>query len=220
MEQKFIIYQLLLRVFGNANGNCVSNGSLSFNGTGKFSSITDEVFKHLHSLGVSHIWYTGVIEHATKESFEEYGIKKEDPSVVKGAAGSPYAIKDYYDVNPYLADSVPDRMAEFEDLVLRTHNAGFKVVLDFVPNHLAREYNSDSIPFWGREFGIGDNPNIFSQQNNFYYLPGEMFSMGTYNERPARATGNDCFTAHPTQNDWYETVKLICNGGEFACTVK
>ncbi|MBO5406963.1 MAG: alpha-amylase [Bacteroidales bacterium] len=208
MEQKFIIYQLLLRVFGNTNENCVSNGSLSFNGTGKFSSITDEVFEHLHSLGASHIWYTGVIEHATKESFEEYGIKKEDPSVVKGAAGSPYAIKDYYDVNPYLADSVPDRMAEFEDLVLRTHNAGFKVVLDFVPNHLAREYNSDSIPFWGREFGIGDNPNIFSQQNNFYYLPGEMFSMGTYNERPARATGNDCFTAHPTQNDWYETVKL------------
>ena len=109
MEQKFIIYQLLLRVFGNTNGNCVSNGSLSFNGTGKFSSITDEVFEHLHSLGVSHIWYTGVIEHATKESFEEYGIKKEDPSVVKGAAGSPYAIKDYYDVNPYLADSVPER---------------------------------------------------------------------------------------------------------------
>lgn len=208
MEQKFIIYQLLLRVFGNTNENCVSNGSLSYNGTGKFSSITEEVFAHLRSLGVTHIWYTGVIEHATQESFEEYGIRKDNPSVVKGIAGSPYAIKDYYDVNPYLADSVPNRMSEFEDLVLRTHNAGFKVVLDFVPNHLAREYNSDSIPFWGKEFGIGDNPNSFSPNNSFYYLPGEMFSRGTYHERPARATGNDCFTANPTDNDWYETVKL------------
>lgn len=208
MEKKFIIYQLLLRVFGNTNENCVPEGSLSLNGTGKFSSITDIVFEHLHSLGVSHIWYTGVIEHATKESFEQYGIKRDNPSVIKGAAGSPYAIKDYYDVNPYLADSVPDRMAEFEDLVLRTHNAGFKVVLDFVPNHLAREYNSDSIPYWARDFGIGDNENSFSPDNNFYYLPGEMFSMGTYNERPAKATGNDCFTSTPSKNDWYETVKL------------
>lgn len=208
MEKKFVIYQLLLRVFGNTNTDCVPGGSLSFNGTGKFSSVTDSVFEYLHGLGVSHIWYTGVIEHATCESFEELGIRHDNPSVVKGAAGSPYAIKDYYDVNPYLADSVPDRMAEFENLVVRTHNAGFKVVLDFVPNHLAREYNSDSIPAWARDFGIGDNENSFSPDNNFYYLPGEMFSRGTYLEHPARATGNDCFTAHPTDNDWYETVKL------------
>lgn len=208
MEKKFIIYQLLLRVFGNTNAYCVPNGSLLINGTGKFSSITDEVFDHLHSLGVSHIWYTGVIEHATKTSFQEWGIRKDNPSVIKGEAGSPYAIKDYYDVNPYLADSVENRMAEFENLVQRTHNAGFKVVLDFVPNHLAREYNSDSIPYWAKDFGIGDNQNIFSPDNNFYYLPGEMFSKGNYYEKPAKATGNDCFTAYPSENDWYETVKL------------
>ena len=208
MEKKFIIYQLLLRVFGNTNTDCVPNGSLHINGTGKFSSITDEVFAHLHTLGVSHIWYTGVIEHATKTSFQEYGIRKDNPSVIKGEAGSPYAIKDYYDVNPYLADSVENRMAEFENLVLRTHNAGFKVVLDFVPNHLAREYNSDSIPYWAKDFGIGDNQNHFSPDNNFYYLPGEMFSKGDYIEKPAKATGNDCFTAFPSENDWYETVKL------------
>lgn len=208
MEKKFIIYQMLLRVFGNTNDKCVPNGSLSINGTGKFSSVNDAVFEHLRSLGVSHIWYTGVIEHATCESFEEWGIKRENPSVIKGIAGSPYAIKDYYDVNPYLADSVENRMAEFENLILRTHNAGFKIVLDFVPNHLAREYNSDSKPYWVRDFGVGDNENHFSQNNNFYYLPGEMFSMGTYNERPAKATGNDCFTSRPSVNDWYETVKL------------
>ena len=106
MEQKFIIYQMLLRVFGNTNENCVPNGSLSLNGTGKFSSVNDAVFDHLRTLGVSHIWYTGVIEHATCESFEEWGIRGDNPSVVKGIAGSPYAIKDYYDVNPYLADNV------------------------------------------------------------------------------------------------------------------
>lgn len=208
MEQKFIIYQMLLRVFGNTNENCVPNGSLSLNGTGKFSSVNDAVFDHLRTLGVSHIWYTGVIEHATCESFEEWGIRGDNPSVVKGIAGSPYAIKDYYDVNPYLADNVDNRMGEFEDLVLRTHNAGFKVVLDFVPNHLAREYNSDSIPYWANDFGIGDNQNNFSPDNNFYYIPGEMFSRGSYNERPAKATGNDCFSSTPSDNDWYETVKL------------
>ncbi len=205
MEQKFIIYQLLLRVFGNTN-KCIPNGSLAINGTGKFSSINEIVFEHLHSLGVSHIWYTGVIEHATCESF--IGIRKDNPSVVKGVAGSPYAIKDYYDVNPYLAENVENRMAEFEQLVQRTHDAGFKVLIDFIPNHLAREYSSDSLPFWAKDFGIGDNENIFSSDNNFYYLPGEMFSRGTYNERPAKATGNDCFTAYPTDNDWYETIKL------------
>ena len=206
MEQKFIIYQLLLRVFGNTNKECIPNGSLAFNGTGKFSSINDTVFEHLRSLGVSHIWYTGVIEHSTCESF--IGIRKDNPSVVKGVAGSPYAIKDYYDVNPYLADNVENRMAEFEQLVQRTHDAGFKVLIDFIPNHLAREYSSDSLPFWAKDFGIGDNENIFSPDNNFYYIPGEMFSRGTYNERPAKATGNDCFTAYPSDNDWYETVKL------------
>lgn len=208
MDKKFIIYQLLPRIFGNTNEYCLPNGSLQTNGTGKFSSINEQVFEHLHTLGVTHVWYTGVIEHATKESFEQWGIRRDNPSVIKGQAGSPYAIKDYYDVNPYLADSVENRMAEFEDLVQRTHNAGFKVVLDFVPNHLAREYNSDSIPYWAKDFGIGDNQNIFSPDNNFYYLPGEMFSKGDYFEKPAKATGNDCFTAYPSENDWYETVKL------------
>ena len=208
MDKKFIIYQLLPRIFGNTNENCIPDGSLQINGTGKFSSINETVFEHLHTLGVTHVWYTGVIEHATKESFEQWGIRRDNPSVIKGQAGSPYAIKDYYDVNPYLADSVENRMAEFEELVQRTHNAGFKVVLDFVPNHLAREYNSDSLPYWAKDFGIGDNENVFSPDNNYYYLPGEMFSMGTYHERPAKATGNDCFTAYPSVNDWYETVKL------------
>ena len=201
MDKKFIIYQLLPRIFGNTNENCIPDGSLQINGTGKFSSINETVFEHLHTLGVTHVWYTGVIEHATKESFEQWGIRRDNPSVIKGQAGSPYAIKDYYDVNPYLADSVENRMAEFEELVQRTHNAGFKVVLDFVPNHLAREYNSDSIPYWAKDFGIGDDQNIFSPDNNFYYLPGEMFSKGDYYEKPAKATGNDCFTAYPISSE-------------------
>ena len=166
MDKKFIIYQLLPRIFGNTNENCLPDGTLQINGTGKFSSINEPVFEHLHTLGVTHIWYTGVIEHSTKESFEEYGIRRDNPSVIKGRAGSPYAIKDYYDVNPYLADSVENRMAEFEDLVQRTHTAGFKVVLDFVPNHLAREYYSDSLPYWAKDFGIEDNENVFSPDNN------------------------------------------------------
>lgn len=208
MANKFIIYQLLLRVFGNSNPNCVSNGSLILNGTGKFSDINQEVFNHLKSLSVSHIWFTGVIEHATKSDFTSYGIPKDNPDIIKGEAGSPYAIKDYYDVNPYLADNPSKRMQEFESLIEKTQNQGFKVIIDFVPNHLAREYKSDSAPDGVINFGESDNPDHFSAQNNFYYLPKETYINGSYKETPAKASGNDCFTAYPSINDWYETVKL------------
>ncbi len=208
MANKFIIYQLLLRVFGNSNENCVSNGSLILNGSGKFSDINDSVFDHLKSLNVSHIWYTGVIEHATKSDFTMFGIPLDNPNIVKGEAGSPYAIKDYYDVNPYLADNPSKRMDEFDSLVERTHTAGFKVLIDFVPNHLARVYKSDSAPQGVIDFGTEDIISSFSSQNNFYYINNSSLIRGDYKETPAKASGNDCFTPAPSVNDWYETVKL------------
>lgn len=222
MADKFIIYQLLLRVFGNTNENCIPGGPLPVNGSGKFSSVTPEILQKIKELQVSYIWYTGVIEHATKSDFSAYGIPQDDPALVKGEAGSPYAIKDYYDVNPCLADSVPERMAEFEALVRRTHQAGLKVILDFVPNHLARRYHSDAMPPGTEDFGAGDNPAAafpggspgFSPDNNFYYLPGTRLDLSgimqnaSYTEQPARVTGNDCFSPAPSRNDWYETVKL------------
>ncbi len=225
MASKFIIYQLLLRVFGNTNENCVPGGSLQLNGTGKFSSVTDSVLHSLKRLAVTHVWYTGVIEHVTKTSFEQFAIAADNPEVIKGEAGSPYAIKDYYDVNPYLADSAEDRMDEFCALVKRTHSSGLKVIIDFIPNHLARGYNSDSTPSGVEHFGCGDDLSLsFSPQNNFYYLPGQPLDLSgiiqgqKYLEQPARATGNDCFSASPGRNDWYETVKLnygvdYANGG-------
>lgn len=225
MASKFIIYQLLLRVFGNTNENCVPGGSLQLNGTGKFSSVTGSVLHSLKRLAVTHVWYTGVIEHVTKTSFEQFAIAADNPEVIKGEAGSPYAIKDYYDVNPYLADSAEDRMDEFCALVKRTHLSGLKVIIDFIPNHLARGYNSDSTPSGVEHFGCGDDVSVsFSPQNNFYYLPGQALDLSgiiqgqKYLEQPARATGNDCFSASPGRNDWYETVKLnygvdYANGG-------
>lgn len=218
MTSKFIIYQLLLRVFGNRNENCVPGGSLSVNGTGKFSSVSVEVLEELKKMAVTHVWYTGVIEHVTKSSFEEFGIVGDNPAVIKGEAGSPYAIKDYYDVNPYLADSVPNRMEEFHALVERTHSTGLKVIIDFIPNHLARGYNSDCTSDGVPQFGADDNTGLaFSPQNNFYYIPGQALdlsnipaadSAAVYHEYPARATGNDCFLSGPNKDDWYETVKL------------
>lgn len=214
---KFIIYQLFLRVFANMNENSVCSGSLDLNGSGKFNSVTSTLLEGLKKLSVTHIWYTGVIEHATKTSFEKFGIKPDNPDLVKGEAGSPYAIKDYYDVNPYLADNVTERMKEFEALVERTHQAGLKVIIDFVPNHLARVYCSDSPERKGADFGADDDTSkAFSPQNNFYYIPGCRLDLSrtgcagesSYTEFPAKATGNDCFSAAPSENDWYETVKL------------
>lgn len=216
--EKAIIYQMFTRLFGNRNETCRPNGSLEENGCGKMGDINTATLKRLRDLGVTHVWYTGIIRHATATDYSANGIPRQHPAVVKGKAGSPYAIADYYDVDPDLAVNVDKRMAEFEALVARTHKAGMKVVIDFVPNHVARQYRSVAKPEGVRDLGEDDNTGMhFSTANNFYYCWGQQFDpeidlkggeAEAYTETPARATGNDCFSNRPGRNDWYETVKL------------
>ncbi len=215
---KPILYQLIPRLFGNTNTTPIINGNRHQNGCGKLNDITPLALKEIKALGITHIWYTGIIEHATVEGYPEHNIKNGNSTIIKGKAGSPYAITDYYDVHPDLATSIPDRMAEFQQLIERTHQADMKAIIDFVPNHLAREYHSDQKPDGVADFGNNDNQNVaFSPQNNFYYIPNTALELPqsvtenatqAYSEFPARATGNDQFSAYPNQNDWYETVKL------------
>ena len=205
MINKPIIYQLFPRLFGNYNETRKHNGTKEENGCGRFVDINERALQSIAELGATHVWYTGVIRHATD--------RFNNPAITKGRAGSPYAITDYYDVDPDLAKNESKRMQEFEALVQRTHEAGLGVLIDFVPNHVAREYKSVCKPAGVQDLGEGDHPEwSFSPLNNFYYLPGEKFSMDKdlqgYDEYPAKVTGNDCFTSHPSQNDWYETVKL------------
>ena len=202
---KPIIYQLFPRTFTNYNETRKINGTKEENGCGKFADITPKALKAIQNLGATHIWYTGVIRHATAEF--------NTPAIVKGKAGSPYAITDYYDVDPDLATDESKRMAEFEALIQRTHKQELKVIIDFVPNHVAREYKSACKPNGIEDLGETDHPEwAFSPLNNFYYIPGEKFAptfdIGDSEEFPAKVTGNDCFTAHPSCDDWYETVKL------------
>lgn len=218
MEDKIIIYQVLPRLFSNTCDHCIPFGSKEQNGVGKLNHFTPHVLNEIKSLGATHIWYTGVIEHATQTDYSEYGIRPNNPYIVKGKAGSPYAISDYYDIAPDLAEEIPNRMQEYENLIERTHQAGLKVIMDFVPNHVAREYHSDAMPIGVKQLGAQDNSEKqFDAQNNFYYIPRQRFSphffvgqntANEYNEFPARATGNDRFDAFPEHHDWYETVKL------------
>lgn len=217
-NEKIIIYQVFTRLFGNNTVKCKANGSIEENGCGKLADFTTKAFSEIKKLGATHIWYTGIIEHATQTNYSRYGIRPDHPAVVKGKAGSPYAIKDYYDIDPDLATSVPDRMKEFHNLVNRTHKAGLKMIIDFVPNHVARQYASDVKPDGVIDLGEDDNKAVaFSPQNNFYYIPGQqlqgnidlhMNAPEAYFEMPAKATGNDKFDAWPGINDWYETIKL------------
>ena len=217
-SNKLIIYQIFTRLYGNRNTTRKENGSLAENGCGKMNDFTPSALKRIREMGVSHIWYTGIIRHATQTDYTAYGIPKNHPAIVKGKAGSPYAITDYYDVDPDLAVNVEERMQEFEALIERTHQAGMKVIIDFVPNHVARQYHSICKPEGVKDLGEDDNPqNGFDPQNNFYYCPGQRFTpyfdlyhgeAEPYNEEPAKATGNDCFHNAPGMNDWYETVKL------------
>ena len=214
---KMVIYQVFPRWFGNMKSSLVKNGSKVENGVGKFSDFTPVALSKIKELGTTHIWYTGVIEHATNTDYTAYQIRRDHAAVVKGNAGSPYAIKDYYDIDPDLADNVPDRMKEFESLVRRTHEAGMKVIIDFVPNHVARQYYSDAKMAYVEDLGQKDNTSkAFDPNNNFYYIPGQTLCLQfgaqqedfEYSEFPAKVTGNDCFSTCPGQNDWYETVKL------------
>lgn len=217
MNTKPIIYQLIPRLFTNMNDNCVPNGTMAQNGSGKLNDITQAVLKGIKELGTTHVWYTGVIEHAHATDYTRYGIPRHNPHIIKGLAGSPYAITDYYDIDPDIAVNVPKRIEEFEDLVTRTHDAGMKVIIDFVPNHVGRQYHSDAKPAGIKDLGADDDNTLyFGRDNNFYYIPRQLFApnidLGSgkdaYSEFPAKATGNDCFTAFPGPYDWYETVKL------------
>ena len=216
--EKIIIYQIFTRLYGNRNTTRQENGLLSENGCGKMNDLTKSELNRIATLGTTHVWFTGIIRHATNTDYTCYGIPRNHPAVVKGQAGSPYAIMDYYDVCPDLAVNVEQRMAEFEKLVEHTHKAGMKVVIDFVPNHVAREYHSLFKPRGVKDLGQGDDPQQgFTPNNNFYYCPGERFApyfdlyhgaLEPYTEEPAKATGNDVFNNAPSRNDWYETVKL------------
>ena len=217
MNNKYIIYQLLPRLFSNSNLTCIHNGTIEQNGVGKMNDITETVLKSIKNLGATHVWYTGIIEHATKTDYTEFGISKDNPHIVKGNAGSPYAIKDYYDIDPDIAVKVDKRMQEFEQLVKRTHKSKLKVIIDFVPNHVARQYHSDAKPEGIEDLGANDIRDYgFEPNNNFYYIPRQLFSAqidlghddDSYFEFPAKATGNDCFSAFPNVNDWYETIKI------------
>jgi glycosidase len=217
-HRKIFIYQLLPRLFGNKGGANKRYGTLEENGCGKFNDLTNSVLRKIKECGYSHVWYIGVLAHASKTDYTTFGIPQQFPEIVKGNAGSPYAIRDYYDVDPDLATNIPKRMQEFENLVSRTQKNGLKVIIDFVPNHVSRNYQSICKPANIADLGENDDKRVdFSPQNNFYYIPGKMLDIQfgdtvsevkNYNEYPAKVTGNDCFTHQPSVQDWYETVKL------------
>ncbi|WAC42489.1 alpha-amylase family protein [Pedobacter sp. SL55] len=223
-KDNIIIYQLLPRLFGNTNTTNKPFGTIAENGCGKFNDISEKALDGLKELNVDYVWYTGVIAHASLTDYSKFGIATGDADVVKGRAGSPYAIRDYYDVDPDLAVDVNKRMAEFEALIKRTHGKGLKVLIDFVPNHVARSYKSVAKPDGVEDFGDKDDKTVaYSATNDFYYLPGQDFMVpanskssgslatlqdGKFAESPAKATGNNVFVAQPSVNDWYETVKL------------
>ena len=206
---------MLPRLWGNGTVRPKKNGTLTDNGTGKFSDIDNDTLEYLKWLGCSHVWFTGVLRHSTQAS--ENGCIPSHPQFVKGKAGSPYAICDYYDVNAYLADDPDNRMQEFEALVKRTHDAGLKMIIDFVPNHVSRDYAKVS-PVPGHPvLGSDDDRNVhWKETNDFFYYPGQKLvlptetpcGMNPYEECPAMATGNNCYSPTPGINDWYETVKI------------
>jgi glycosidase len=227
-ERKIVIYQVFTRLFGNKTTANIPWGSREQNGVGTFDDFDDKALRGIKQLGVSHIWYTGVPHHALVADYSKYGIRNDDPDVIKGRAGSPYAVKDYYNVNPDLARDPAKRLDEFRALVARSHRHGLKVMIDIVPNHVARGYQSSGAPKGVRDFGADDDTSVeYARNNDFYYVPGQPFRVpawpvdyrvlngeahpqadGRFAENPAKWTGNGSRAAQPKFDDWYETVKI------------
>jgi glycosidase len=226
-EKKKVVYQVFTRLFGNTNTANKPWGTIEENGVGKFNDFTDKALQEIKNLGVTHIWYTGVPHHALVRDYTNIGISNDDPEVVKGRAGSPYAVKDYYSVNPDLAVNPANRLQEFEALIARTHKNGLKLLIDIVPNHIARKYEGKNNPKGVKDFGAEDNISVeYDRNNNFYYIPEQHFEVptsddyrplngesnplidGKFEEYPAKWTGNGSRLAKPDINDWYETVKV------------
>jgi len=227
-EMKINLYQVFTRLFGNTNTTNKPWGTLEENGVGKFNDFSDEALEAIKALGITHVWYTGVLHHAMVTDYSQNGIPGDDPDVVKGRAGSPYSVKDYYNVNPDLAVDPARRMEEFQALIERTHKHGLKLIIDIVPNHVARVYHSVTNPEGVEDFGASDDRSReYSRDNNFYYIPGQAFRVpqwrdgyqvlggedhpdadGYFKEDPAKWTGNGSRSPQPDMNDWYEAVKI------------
>jgi len=227
-ERKKVVYQVFTRLFGNTNTTNQPWGTIEENGVGKFVDFDEKALSELKDLGVTHIWYTGVPHHAVINDYTRYGISNDDANVVKGRAGSPYAVKDYYNVNPDLAVDPYHRLEEFKALIQRTHDKGMKVIIDIVPNHVARNYEGKTNPEGVEDFGTNDDTSVaYSRDNNFYYIPEKEFQVPEWQngylplggngnplldhsfiERPAKWTGNGSRLPQPDFNDWYETVKI------------
>ena len=227
-EKKKVIYHVFTRLFGNTNTTNKPWGTIEENGVGKFSDFSMKALRAIKNLGVTHIWYTGVPHHAVINDYTAFGISNDDPDIVKGRAGSPYAVKDYYNVNPDLAEKPENRLEEFKALIDRTHKVGLKLIIDIVPNHVARNYEGKSTPKGKKPFGASDDSSVeYARDNNFYYIPNSAFQVpewrhgylplggenynladGKYVENPAKWTGNGSRLARPDFNDWYETVRI------------
>ena len=224
-SKKEVVYQVFTRLFGNKNTTNKPWGTIEENGVGKFNDFTDTALREIKDLGVTYIWYTGVPHHALIRDYSAIGVSNDDPEVVKGRAGSPYAVKDYYNVNPDLAVNPAHRLQEFEALIARTHKVGLKVIIDIVPNHIARKYEGKNNPVGIRDFGADDDTTVeYKRDNNFYYIPNTHFEVpdtdqplnveknllinNKFEEFPAKWTGNGSRLAKPDRDDWYETVKV------------
>lgn len=182
-NHKDVVYQVFTRLFGNTKTTNKAWGTIEENGVGKFSDFTPKALKELKNLGVTYIWYTGIPHHALINDYTAYGISNDYPDVVKGRAGSPYAVKDYYNVNPDLADDPAKRLDEFKALIKRTHRAGLKVIIDIVPNHVARNYEGKSTPEGVEPFGAADDTSVgYARDNDFYYIPGQAFKVPEWRE--------------------------------------
>jgi hypothetical protein len=161
-----VIYQLMVRTFGNTNETRKTTERSPKTAAEPSTTSSPPRSRRSNPWASPMLWLTGVLEQASGTA---YPTRPADPpDILKGIAGSPYAIRDYFDVCPDYAQDPDKRLDEFKALLDRCRAHGFKVIIDFVPNHVARSYASDVRP--ELSFGEGDDRSVFFSATTIFTI--------------------------------------------------
>jgi glycosidase len=175
--EKVVLYEIYVR---------------NFTPEGTFQAIIPQLDK-LKELGVNTIWLMPI---------HPVGVENR-----KGTFGSPYAVQDFYDVNPEFGTK-----ADFKALVNACHEKGLHILIDLVANHTAWDNKwITEHPDWytKNEAGeiippVDDWSDVADLNYENAAVPAEMAKVMEYWVKEFDIDGYRCDVAYMVPNDFWK----------------
>lgn len=165
----------------------------NFSAEGNFKGITAQLDR-LRDLGVNILWLMPI---------HPIGQEKK-----KGTIGSPYAVRDYYGINPDYGTK-----EDLKRLVAESHRRGMKVIIDIVANHTAWDSVLMKHPDWYKRDASGkitypyDWYDIAALNYTNPQLRQYMIDMLKYWIREFDLDGFRCDVAGEVPTDFWENAR-------------